>query len=36
MEYHKVGEIFKYDGVVLEVVKGNGQGDCEPLQHLKA
>ena len=30
MEYHKVGERFKYDGVVLEVVKGNGQGDCEP------
>ena len=29
MEYHEIGEKFEYDGVVLEVVKGNGEGDCE-------
>lgn len=29
MEYHEIGEKFEYDGVVLEVVKWNGIGDCE-------
>ena len=28
MEYHEIGERFEYDGVVLEVMKGDGQGDC--------
>ena len=30
MEYHEIGERFKYNGVVLEVAKGIGNiGDCE-------
>lgn len=29
MEYHEIGERLEYNGVLLEVVKGNGEGDCE-------
>lgn len=29
MEYHEIGERFEYDGVVLEVTKGDGQNDCK-------
>ena len=28
MEYHEIGERFEFYGVVLEVMKGYGQGDC--------
>ena len=28
MEYHEIGERFEYDGVMLEVMKGDGQSDC--------
>ena len=28
MEYHKIGEKFEYNGVLLEVMKGDGQSDC--------
>ena len=28
MEYHEIGDRFEYDGVVLEVMKGDGQSDC--------
>ena len=29
MEYHEIGERFEYDGVMLEVMKGDGQNDCK-------
>lgn len=28
MKYHEIGEKFEFDGVVLEVMKGDGQSDC--------
>ena len=28
MEYHEIGERFEYNGVMLEVMKGDGQSDC--------
>ena len=28
MEYHKIGEKFEYNGVMLEVMKGDGLSDC--------
>ena len=29
MEYREIGERFEYDGVMLEVMKGDGQNDCK-------
>ena len=29
MEYHKIGEKFEYDGVVLEVMERTHVEDCE-------
>ena len=28
MEYHEIGERFEFNGVLLEVMKGDGQSDC--------
>ena len=35
MEYHEIGEIFEYDGVVLEVVKQDSCNDCFFLGRLE-